>query len=58
MTVPILDAAGEVRPLAAIEAEVIAAVLVICKGNMSDTARRLGIARNTLYRKIHQEKQP
>jgi transcriptional regulator of acetoin/glycerol metabolism len=38
----------------AIEREVIRKTLVVCKGNVSRAAQRLGIHRNTLQRRIEQ----
>lgn len=43
---------GEVRRLEDIEAEVIRFALVHYKGWMSEVARRLGIGRSTLYRRV------
>jgi DNA-binding NtrC family response regulator len=43
---------GHVRPLAELEAEAIALAVRRYRGRMSETARRLGIGRSTLYRKI------
>lgn len=34
------------------EAHTVARVVQVCKGNLSEAARRLGISRNTLYRKL------
>lgn len=51
-SVSIFDEAGNVRPLAEIENEVIASVLVLCAGNMTETAKRLGVGRSTIYRKV------
>ena len=34
------------------EAHTVARVVEVCKGNLSEAARRLGISRNTLYRKL------
>lgn len=45
-------AAETVRPLADIEAGHIRFALAACGGNMAETARRLGISRSTLYRKL------
>ncbi len=42
---------GEIKTMAEIEAEVIAAVLASTRCR-SSTARKLGIGRSTLYRKI------
>jgi DNA-binding NtrC family response regulator len=47
-----VNAAGEVRPLADLEAEVIRFAISHCRGRMSEVARRLGIGRSTLYRKL------
>lgn len=44
--------AGEIRTLDDIEAEVIRFALEIYRGRMTEVARRLGIGRSTLYRKI------
>jgi DNA-binding NtrC family response regulator len=49
---PLLDAAGEVRPLDAIEAELIKYAITHYRGQMSEVARRLQIGRSTLYRKL------
>jgi DNA-binding NtrC family response regulator len=43
---------GHIRRLLDIEAEAIALALTLYRGRMSETARRLGIGRSTLYRKI------
>ncbi|MEM6664235.1 MAG: sigma-54 dependent transcriptional regulator [Pseudomonadota bacterium] len=43
---------GHIKRLLEIEAEVISKALAIYRGRMSETARRLGIGRSTLYRKI------
>jgi DNA-binding NtrC family response regulator len=49
---PLLDAAGEVRPLDEIEAELIRYAVTHYRGQMSEVARRLRIGRSTLYRKL------
>jgi DNA-binding NtrC family response regulator len=49
---PILDGSGEVRPLEAIEADLIRFALTHYRGQMSEVARRLQIGRSTLYRKL------
>ena len=51
-TLPLLDATGEVRPLDAIEAELIRYAITHYRGQMSEVARRLQIGRSTLYRKL------
>jgi DNA-binding NtrC family response regulator len=47
-----LDERGEFRPLSEVEAEMIEKALRHYNGHMSEIARRLGIGRSTLYRKI------
>lgn len=47
-----LDAAGQARPLAEVEAELIRLAIGHYRGQMSEVARRLGISRSTLYRKL------
>ncbi|MEM7685835.1 MAG: sigma-54-dependent transcriptional regulator [Paracoccaceae bacterium] len=49
---PLIKDDGHIRRLLDIEAEAIAKALTIYRGRMSETARRLGIGRSTLYRKI------
>jgi DNA-binding NtrC family response regulator len=49
---PVLDAAGEMRPLDEIEADVIKYAIAHYRGQMSEVARRLQIGRSTLYRKL------
>jgi DNA-binding NtrC family response regulator len=49
---PLLDAAGEVRPLEELEAELIRYAITHYRGQMSEVARRLQIGRSTLYRKL------
>ena len=47
-----VTANGEVRPLAEVEEELIRFALSFYGGQMSEVARRLGIGRSTLYRKL------
>ena len=47
-----LDDRGNVRPLADIELEMIKLAIEHYNGQMSEVARRLGIGRSTLYRKL------
>ncbi|MCG6114446.1 MAG: sigma-54 dependent transcriptional regulator [Mesorhizobium sp.] len=47
-----LDAVGEVRSLTAVEEELIRFAIAHYGGQMSEVARRLGIGRSTLYRKL------
>ncbi|MCC6526862.1 MAG: sigma-54-dependent Fis family transcriptional regulator [Polyangiaceae bacterium] len=43
---------GDVRPLAEVEREHVLRVLDACGGSQTEAARRLGIGRNTLWRKV------
>ena len=49
-----LDDDGHVRPLSEIEAAAIRLALGLYGGRMAETARRLGIGRSTLYRKLEE----
>jgi len=49
-----LDGNGALRKLEAVEHEMIRLAIDQCKGQMSDVARKLGIGRSTLYRKIRE----
>ena len=49
-----LDAEGEVRPLSEVEGEMIELAITKYQGRMSEVARRLGIGRSTLYRKVRE----
>ncbi|HAE51538.1 MAG TPA: sigma-54-dependent Fis family transcriptional regulator, partial [Tistrella mobilis] len=46
------DEAGHIRPLEEIEADIIRMALRQYRGRVSEMARRLGIGRSTLYRKL------
>jgi len=50
--VTLFEANGHMRPLDAIEADVIRLAIGHYRGRMSEVARRLGIGRSTLYRKL------
>jgi DNA-binding NtrC family response regulator len=50
--VALLDENGEARPLAEIEEQAIRFALGHYRGHMTEMARRLGIGRSTLYRKM------
>lgn len=52
--VSLLDPAGRIRPLAEIEADAIRGAIAHCNGRLSEVARRLGIGRSTLYRRIEE----
>jgi len=49
---PLLDGAGEVRKLDDVEGEAIRFAIEHYRGQMSKIARKLGIGRSTLYRKL------
>jgi DNA-binding NtrC family response regulator len=48
----LLDARGHTRTLGELEAETIKFALIHYRGQMSEVARKLGIGRSTLYRKL------
>jgi DNA-binding NtrC family response regulator len=48
----LLDAHGEVRPIDELEADILRYALTHYRGQMSEVARRLGIGRSTLYRRL------
>jgi DNA-binding NtrC family response regulator len=52
--VKILDARGHLRKLEDIERDLIQLAIEIYAGHMSEVARRLGIGRSTLYRKVRE----
>jgi DNA-binding NtrC family response regulator len=52
MSLPLIDAQGEVRPMEEIERDVIRFAIAHYRGQMSEVARRLQIGRSTLYRKL------
>jgi DNA-binding NtrC family response regulator len=49
-----LDDRGHLRTLEEIERDVIQHAIEIYAGHMSEVARRLGIGRSTLYRKVRE----
>ncbi|MEQ9047444.1 MAG: helix-turn-helix domain-containing protein, partial [Sneathiellaceae bacterium] len=51
-TIPALDGRGEIRSLEDVESDLIRLALRKYDGQMSEVARRLGIGRSTLYRKV------
>jgi DNA-binding NtrC family response regulator len=53
--VRILDGRGHVRPLEEVERDLIQLAIEIYAGHMSEVARRLGIGRSTLYRKVREQ---
>ena len=52
--IPAVAADGEIRPLEAIEADMIRLALGRYRGHMSEVAKRLNIGRSTLYRKMQE----
>jgi len=53
--VRILDERGHLRTLEEIEKDLIQLAIGIYSGHMSEVARRLGIGRSTLYRKVREQ---
>ena len=53
--VKILDAQGHLRTLEEIERDLIQLAIDIYAGHMTEVARRLGIGRSTLYRKVREQ---
>jgi DNA-binding NtrC family response regulator len=53
--VRILDERGHLRTLEEIERDLIQLAIEIYSGHMSEVARRLGIGRSTLYRKVREQ---
>jgi DNA-binding NtrC family response regulator len=52
--IPAVNDAGEIRPLEQIEADMIRLALGRYRGHMTEVAKRLGIGRSTLYRKMQE----
>jgi DNA-binding NtrC family response regulator len=52
MGIMLYTADGNLRPLEEIEADVIRLAIGHYRGRMTEVARRLGIGRSTLYRKL------
>ncbi len=52
--IPAITDSGEVRPLNEIEADMIRLALGRYRGHMTEVAKRLGIGRSTLYRKMQE----
>ena len=53
-TLTLIDEHGDIRPMEAVEADLIRLAVDRYKGRMSEIARRLGIGRSTLYRKMRE----
>jgi transcriptional regulator of acetoin/glycerol metabolism len=52
--IPAITAQGEIRSLEAMEADMIRLALGRYRWHMTEVARRLGIGRSTLYRKMRE----
>jgi DNA-binding NtrC family response regulator len=52
--IPAVNETGEIRPLTDIEADMIRLALGRYRGHMTEVAKRLGIGRSTLYRKMRE----
>lgn len=52
--IPALNEQGDVRPLDDVEADMIRLAVGHYRGHMTEVARRLGIGRSTLYRKLRE----
>jgi len=52
--IPVLSDSGDIRPLGAVEADMIRLAFGRYRGRMTEIARRLGIGRSTLYRKMRE----
>ena len=52
--IPALTDAGDIRPLHAIEADMIKLAMGRYRGRMTEIAKKLGIGRSTLYRKMRE----
>jgi DNA-binding NtrC family response regulator len=52
--IPAVTAAGDIRSLEAMEADMIRLALGRYRGHMTEVAKRLGIGRSTLYRKMRE----
>jgi DNA-binding NtrC family response regulator len=50
--IPVVDEAGDIRSLEAVEADMIRLALGRYRGHMTEVAKRLNIGRSTLYRKM------
>jgi DNA-binding NtrC family response regulator len=55
MPVRVVDANGHLRTLEQIERDLIQHAIEVYAGHMSEVARRLGIGRSTLYRKVREQ---
>ncbi|MCG8561813.1 MAG: sigma-54-dependent Fis family transcriptional regulator, partial [Hyphomicrobiales bacterium] len=52
--IPALNDSGEIRPLEDIEADMIRLAIGRYRGHMTEIAKKLGIGRSTLYRKMRE----
>ena len=53
--VNVIDEKGHVRPLEEVERDLIQLAIEVYAGRMTEVARRLGIGRSTLYRKVREQ---
>jgi DNA-binding NtrC family response regulator len=53
--VRVLDETGHLRTLEAVERDLIQLAIEVYAGHMTEVARRLGIGRSTLYRKVREQ---
>ena len=53
--VSVIDEKGHVRPLEEVERDLIQLAIEVYAGRMTEVARRLGIGRSTLYRKVREQ---
>jgi DNA-binding NtrC family response regulator len=53
--VRVMDEAGHLRTLEAVERDLIQLAIEVYAGHMTEVARRLGIGRSTLYRKVREQ---
>ena len=54
MPVRVTDSGGELRPLEEVERDLIQYAIDFYAGHMSEVARKLGIGRSRLYRKVRE----
>ena len=54
MGIPALSEEGDIRSLEAVEADMIRLAFGRYRGRMTEIAKRLGIGRSTLYRKMRE----
>lgn len=55
--IEVINEAGHIRRLEELESEIIRLAVTRYGGHLSETARRLGLGRSTLYRKLKEYRQ-